>query len=271
MQGAAPSTDQIEGRRLALVVEYDGTRYSGFQLQANAPTVQGEIERAVRSLTGQATRVRAASRTDAGAHARGQIVDFLTHAPYTTETFVNSLNSYLPLDVRVRAAFETGPTFNSRKDAVSRVYRYTLLNSKYPSALRRDFSHWIASCLDVERMRRGAEHLVGKHDFSAFAGSLAEGGSAVRRVSRWDVWREKELVIIESEANGFLPHQIRRTNGVLAKIGLGRAPVDTIGEMLEGTIQESGQCPSLPAKGLCLIKVHYKDLLFSMEEDYEAG
>ena len=263
--------DRSDGkRRLALVLEYDGTRYSGFQWQTADPTIQAEVERAICRLTGEPARIRGASRTDAGAHAKGQIVDFLTQASYTPETFTNSLNWYLPLDIRVRGACDTSLDFHSRKDALSRVYRYSLLSSRRPSALLRDFSHWVSGPLDVSRMREAARYLPGTHDFSPLTVSLGPGKSAVRHVRRWDVWREGELVIIEAEANGFLPRQIRRTNGVLVQIGLGRLPIEVLRAIMDGTLKEVTRCPSLPAKGLCLMGVSYSNSVFRIENGHEA-
>ena len=257
-------------RRLALVLEYDGTRYSGFQWQTADPSIQAQVERAIYRLTGEAARVRGASRTDAGAHAKGQVVDFLTQAPYTPETFTNSLNWYLPPDIRVRGACDTSLDFNSRKNAITRAYRYSVLNSRRPSALLRDFSHWVSAPLDVSKMREAARYLLGTHDFSPLTVSLGPGKSAVRHVRRWDVWREGEMVIIEAEANGFLPRQIRRTNGVLVEIGLGRLPVEVLRAIMDGTLKGLKRCPSLPAKGLCLMSVSYLTSVFRIENGHEA-
>ena len=258
-------------RRIALILDYDGTGYKGFQWQAHAPTIQGELERAIKSLTHESTRVRGASRTDAGAHARGQVVDFLTHAPYTTETFVDALNWHLPPDIKVRGAYQVSPDFSSRKDAVGRTYLYTLLNARWPSALLRDFSHWVSSPLDIGRMKEAASYLPGTHDFSALTSSLPPGRSAVREVARWDVWRDGELVYIEACATGFLLHQIRRTNGILVDIGLGRLPVEIMREIMDGTLKELKYCPSLPARGLCLMSVHYLNFPPEVGGNYEAG
>ena len=244
-------------RRIALLVEYEGTRYKGFQWQVRLPSIQAELEAAIERLTGGTNRVRCASRTDAGAHATGQIVDFLTAALYPAETFINALNWYLPDDVRVRGCWDRPLGFNSRRDAISRVYRYTVLNCPWPTALLRNFSHWVSGGLDVNAMNHAAQDLRGTHDFSPFTAALAPGKSPVRRVCRWDVWREGDLVLIESEANAFLPHQIRRTNGVLLQIGLGRLPTGVIKRIFDGTMRELTKCPSLPAKGLCLVKVNY--------------
>jgi tRNA pseudouridine38-40 synthase len=246
-----------KSRRLAFVLEYDGTGYKGFQWQPHAPSVQGEVERAIRDFTGETTRVRGASRTDAGAHAKGQVVDFLTQAPYTTETFIRALNWHLPLDIKIRGAYDIPMSFNSRKDAVSRVYRYSLLNSPWPSPLLRGFSHRVSTPLDVDRMKEAAGHLLGVHDFSPFTNRLPPGKSAVRRVDRWDIWQEDDLVFIEAEANGFLLHQIRRTNGILAEVGVGKHSTGVIKGLIDGTLGGLKAPPSLPAKGLCLMRVNY--------------
>ena len=263
------STSHNGSRRMALVLEYDGTMYKGFQWQTNAPSIQREVERAIKDLTREPARVRAASRTDSGAHARGQVVDFLTKAPYMADTFVKALNWYLPPDIRVRGARDASPDFHSRKDAVSRVYRYTLLNTKWPSALMRGFSHWVPAPLDVTRMGEAASCLPGIHDFSALTVSPSPRTCTVRRVDRWDVWKEGELVLFEAQANGFLLHQIRRTNALLVEIGLGRLPTEVLRGVIDGTIKLK-TCPSVPAKGLCLMKVNYQNDPFG-HFGYEGG
>ena len=257
-------------KRLALVLEYDGTRYSGFQWQANAPTVQGELERAIRSLTGESVRVRGASRTDAGAHAKGQVVDFLTRSSHATETFIKALNWHLPTDIRVRGAWDAGLDFNSRKDAISRVYRYTLLNARWQSALLRTTSCWVRASLDIAKMNEAAEHLRGTHDFSALTLALPPGMSGIRRVYRWEVWREGEMVLIETEGNSFLRNQVRKTNGLLVEIGRGQLPAEIMRKVVNGAAEELDHVPSLPAKGLCLMKVNYRGLLCGSEREDET-
>ena len=209
--------------------------------------------------------MRGASRTDSGAHAKGQVVDLITRASYPVETFVNALNWYLPEDIKIRGGCETSPGFSARKDAIGRVYRYTVLNSKWPTAMLRCFSHWVAPSLDVDRMGEAASFLPGTHDFSALTVQLPPGRSPVRSMRSWEVRQEGELVIIDAEGDSFLPHQVRRTNGVLVEIGLGRAPVELLKLVTDGTQKEIEHCPSLPAKGLCLLKVKYRDTLFPVE------
>ena len=248
---------RIESRRLALLLEYDGTRYSGFQWQRGVPTIQDEVEKALGKLTGENIRIRGASRTDSGAHARGQVVDFLTAAPYTIDTFPRALNAHLPEDIRVRGVSQVGLEFDSRRCAVSRAYRYTVLNTRWPSALLRNYSHWVPGTLDLSRMREAAGHLRGTRDFSALTVPLPPERSPVRRVTRWDVREVEDRVLIEAEADGFLPHQIRRTNGVLVDVGLGKLETDITKRLTDGSLQGLRNCPSLPAKGLCLMRVVY--------------
>lgn len=262
---------QSEGiRRLALLLEYDGTKFKGFQWQANSPSIQQEVEDAIKSFSGENTRIRGASRTDSGVHARGQVVDFLSWSSHPPVTFVKALNWYLPRDIRVRGAWDISLDFHSRKDATSRIYRYTVLNSRWPSALMRDFSFWLASPLDVAKMATAAACLVGSHDFSRLTGSLPLERSPVRRVDRWDVWREGATVFMEAEANGFLPHQIRRTGGLLVEIGTGSAPVGMMKEMIHGKLNGPKAIHSLPAKGLCLMKVKYSNTVPGIEISNET-
>ena len=231
-------------------------------MQRNAPTIQGELEKAIMKLTGEKIRVRGASRTDSGAHAKGQVVDFLTHTNLAESRFIDALNWHLPVDIKVRGASVVPLGFNSRKDADSRTYKYVLLNSRWPSPLVRTFTHWVPVPLSISTMVEAAEYLVGTHDFSVFTVSLPPRRSPVRRVARWDVRQEGEFVTIEAQANGFLPHQVRKTNGALVQIGLGKTPPEVIKQAVDGTISELKRCPHLPAKGLCLEKVDYSQYPF---------
>jgi tRNA pseudouridine38-40 synthase len=261
---------RVEARRLALLLEYDGTRYNGFQWQVGVLTIQDEVERALGKFTGEDIRIRGASRTDSGAHARGQVVDFLTAAPYTIDTFPRALNANLPRDIRVRGAAQVGLEFDARRHAVSRVYLYTVLNTRGPSALLRNYSHWVPGSLDLPRMQEAADHLCGTRDFSALTAPLPPERSPVRRVTRWDVRRVEDRVLIEAEANGFLPHQIRRTNGVLVNVGLGKLETDITKRLTNGSLREMRNCPSLPAKGLCLMRVVYPEPIICDENGDET-
>jgi tRNA pseudouridine38-40 synthase len=243
--------------KMVLIMEYDGTHYHGFQLQANLPTIQEESEKALWKLTGERTRVMAASRTDAGVHAKGQVVSFRTKSPLPPQTFVNGLNYYLPKDIAVRAAHKVDDSFNVRRNALSREYRYYILNSLTRSPLRDGFSYPVAGHLDIEAMNQACQALIGEHDFASFASSIGgEIKSTVRRVYRAEMERNGDLTTFDMVANSFLPHQVRNTVGALIKIGQGKVSVDEFHRLIEA--KRPGMAgPTAPARGLCLMQINY--------------
>ncbi len=244
---------------MALLVEYDGTRYKGFQVQRDQPTVQGELETSLAKFTGEPVRIRGASRTDSGAHARGQVVDFTTAADRTIESFPHGLNFYLPEDIRVQAAYRMIPEFHSRRCAASRVYRYRISNRSWASPLERHTSFWVRDPLDVERMADAATGLIGGRDFRPLVPDHPAERSAVRSVRRWEVWRDDREVIIECEANGFLKHLVRRANSILIEVGKGKLDTKVLEGLLGGGLEQGFNLPSVPASGLCLMKVNYPE------------
>jgi len=243
--------------RMVLVVEYDGTGYHGFQLQATLPTVQGEIEKALLKLSGERIRVMAASRTDAGVHARGQVVSFRSKSQLPPQTFVNGLNYYLPGDIAVKAAYRADDSFNVRRDAVSREYKYYILNSLTPSPIREGFSYQVGGHLDIEAMNQACQALIGEHDLALFASSLGvEIKSTVRRVYRAEVETDEDMAVFNMVANSFLPHQVRNTIGTLIRVGLGKMKVDEFCSIIE--VKKPGLVgPAAPPRGLCLMQVNY--------------
>ena len=239
------------------VVEYDGARYYGFQLQASLPTIQGEIEQALWKLTGEKIRVMAASRTDTGVHAKGQVVSFRTMSSLPPQTFVSGLNYYLPEDIAVKEAYRVDDSFNVRRSAASREYNYYILNSPTRSPLRDSFCHVVGGHLDIEAMNRACQALIGTHDFTSFASSIeVREKSMVRLVHRANVKRYEELVVFNIVANSFVPHQVRNTVGALIRVGLGRMPLDEFHRILEAKKPGLAR-PSAPARGLCLMRVNY--------------
>ena len=212
------------------------------------------MEKALFRFTGQETRIRGASRTDSGAHAKGQMVDFLTGTNHPLERFAPALNYHLPNDINVLEAHWVDEEFNSRRCALSRTYQYNILNRRSPSPLRRHTYLWIREALDIEAMAEAAQLLVGIHDFRALAAGHPKDRSAVREVTRWEVERSRDSVVIECEASGFLKQQIRKANGILTEIGKGKYPASLVTDALGGVVT---QTPLLPAHGLCLISVKY--------------
>ncbi len=255
-------TVEAAQRRIALVVAYEGTQYAGFQLQADVPTIQGELEKAFHRLTGERTRVRGASRTDSGAHASGQVVDLVTASSHGTDVVVAAMSHYLPEDIRVITASDVPPDFHARRSATRRDYRYSIANRRVPSPLLRRTHHAEPVPLDLDAMQTAARSLLGIRDFRQIATAHPADQSAVRHVFRWDVKRQSDdpdVIVIDCAANGFLRHQIRRANAVLVEIGKGRLPTHAAADALAGRTQKLHNIPTLPAKGLCLRSVHYPE------------
>jgi tRNA pseudouridine38-40 synthase len=251
--------------RLVLLVEYSGSRYHGFQLQKGQPTIQGELEKALKELSGRSTRVTASSRTDSGVHAAGQVVSFKTDSSLATSVFINGLNYYLPPDIAVKSAYRVETDFNVRKNAVSREYSYRILNQPTRSPLWDGCSYLVSGNLDIEKMNRAAEALLGCHDFASFASKLGnELKNTVRRVYRAQFTKQGGIIILDMQANAFLPHQVRNTVGALIRVGLGRVTVDHFHSIMEAR-QMGLAGPAVPACGLCLMKVNYRKNL----EEYD--
>lgn len=245
--------------RLALVVEYEGTCYSGFQYQANAPSIQEELEKAIARLTGEKVRVKGAGRTDAGVHASGQVAAFDTASTHPPETFVRALNYYLPEDIAVKAAYRVKYDFDPRRKALSRTYRYTILNSPTPSPLMRRSACIVGVPLNVRRMQAGARLFVGEHDFRQFAGPLAnKSASTVRLIYEASLTSKGHALAFEVRGSAFLPHQVRRMAGALVDVGKGKLSLDNLKQMINGG-RVDAIAHSLPSQGLCLVEVAYAD------------
>ncbi|HEY48507.1 MAG TPA: tRNA pseudouridine(38-40) synthase TruA [Dehalococcoidia bacterium] len=247
-------------RRLAFIVEYDGTRYHGSQFQVGVPTVQGDIESALTKLTGERIRIILAGRTDAGVHAKGQVISFSTFSTLPGQTLVRALNFYLRPDIAVKYANEVENSFNARRDAISREYRYHILNSLTPSPLQQRYAYHVPAELDTDAMNKACRRLVGGHDYASFTGPTER--STVRDVYKADVSREAEMVFFDMVANAFLPRQMRCIAGSLIRVGLGKLTAEELEEILQA--KEPGlAAPVVPPHGLCLMKVNYPENTFS--------
>jgi tRNA pseudouridine38-40 synthase len=249
-------------RRIALLVEYEGTAFGGSQYQKNAPTVQGTLERALGSLTGEPIRVAMAGRTDAGVHARGQVAAFTTRSRHSAETVVRAANALIPESVSIRAAAEVGSGFDPRRWATSRWYRYTLhLGPQRPALERRTVWH-LAGPLDTRSMAEAARYLVSRHDFAAFTAPSEARRQVTERDCTIAQWRcSGETAAFDIEANAFLPHMVRRIVGMLVEVGRGKLPVPEFRRLVEEA--PPGEASrTAPPRGLCLMKVRYESGLF---------
>jgi tRNA pseudouridine38-40 synthase len=245
-------------RRIAVLLEYDGTGFAGSQLQTNARTVQGVLEAAVQKTTGEVTRVAFAGRTDAGVHAEGQVASFLTESMMDCETMQRALNAWLPEDVAVRAVADVDASFDPRRTAIRRRYRYEIDNRPVRPALGRQRAWHVSPRLDEAAMAGGAGAVVGHRDFAAFASRLEEeGASTVRDLQRFDVTRHGDAITCTLEANAFLPHQVRRMVGALVELGKGRLTMADYVALLDAAPGNAG--PAAPPHGLYLECVEYGD------------
>jgi tRNA pseudouridine38-40 synthase len=209
-------------------------------------------------LTGEKTRIKMASRTDAGVHARGQVAAFDTAATIPLKSFVDGLNHFLPDDIAVKEACRAADGFDVRRRAVSREYRYDILNSPARSPLRRKFACRVDGVLDVAAMDRASRALVGRHDFASFVASeeTARHRRTVRDVYQASVTRDGDMVTFTMVASSFLPHQVRNTAGSLIKVGQGRMTVDEFSNMVAAAAPGLAG-PTAPAAGLYLTRVNY--------------
>jgi len=242
--------------KFILLIEYDGTQYYGFQWQVGLPTIQSELEQAIRQFCGQSSRVMAASRTDAGVHAQGQVVSFWAKSTLDTMTLVRALNYYLPGDIAVKVAYRASDDFNVRRDALSREYRYYILNSNTRSPFHRTFALFMPKMLDIQAMNEACQFIQGEHDFASFASSLDGNKSTLRNVYEAGIEKKGDFTVFRIVASSFLPHQVRSTVGLLIRLGLGKIGIADFRDIMEArSLGLAG--PLSPACGLCLNKVNY--------------
>ncbi len=244
--------------RIALGIEYDGSRFHGWQSQRGVRTVQQVLEHALSKVADQPVRVHCAGRTDTGVHASGQVVHFDTGAVREPRAWVLGGNVNLPDDVAVTWAREVPAEFHARYRAIERSYRYVILNRQARPALQHGQVTWEYRPLQVEPMQEAARHLLGEHDFSAFRAKECQARHAVREVKRLEVRRRGDYVILEVTANAFLMHMVRNFAGVLMAIGMGKAPPAWAREVLEGRDRTLGGVTA-PAHGLTLVRVRYPE------------
>ena len=252
-------------RKIALLIEYDGTKFYGFQYQPHYPTIQGEIKNAITGLNLSLGRIEGAGRTDTGVHALGQVVSFDTNSSLDIEDIESGINHFLPTDIAVQKAYEVSVKFSPRRDAISRRYRYTFLTRSTRSPLSERYAFRIAKPVDIEKMTKALFVLKGTHDFVNLCGKYE--GSTIRNLIDVSLNIDEEKFYIDLEANAFLPHQVRRIAGLLYQVGLNKFEIKDIVKILnrEEDNYIRPNIPTLPACGLVLLKVKYKDMF---EYDY---
>jgi tRNA pseudouridine38-40 synthase len=255
--GAPAARGQAVLRTFGLIVEYDGTAFRGSQLQADARTVQGELERAVERVTGGSARIRLASRTDTGVHATGQVATFAAATRLGAETIRRALNHHLPADIKVRCAQLVPDRFDPRRAALAREYVYTINDGPTPPAIRRHLETHVTATLDAVAMDTAAQSLIGAHDFAAFAGAAAPKlAPTIRRVDAASVTREGALVRFTVRGNAFLHQQVRRIAAALVEVGRGNLGPDRFAQLVNGG-RKGDATWLIGPQGLCLTRVIY--------------
>ncbi|MDN5346980.1 MAG: tRNA pseudouridine38-40 synthase [Clostridia bacterium] len=243
---------------LKVILAYEGTNYCGWQAQPDehGPSVQGTVEKALKKLTGEEIRVTAAGRTDAGVHARGQVISFATGSKIPLERWPLALNAVLPPDIAALRAEEVGPEFHARYSAHSKTYRYTILNSPLRDVFWRRFSWHIRQPLNIEVMEEALAYLKGQHDFRAFCAAGSPVKNFVRTIKDARLRKEGCLINLDIKADGFLYHMARIIAGTLVEVGQGRLKAEAIPEILAS--RDRGRAgPTAPPHGLCLMEVEY--------------
>ncbi|GAX89291.1 tRNA pseudouridine(38-40) synthase TruA [Effusibacillus lacus] len=243
-------------RNIKLTIAYDGTDFHGFQAQPQLRTVQGTLEDALERLTGARIQVNGSGRTDAGVHAWGQIVNFHTDSRIPLEKWPIAMNVNLPNDVIVRQAEEVPPAFHARFDATGKVYRYQMDLGTYPDVFARRYAWHVPYRLNLSRMQKAAEHLVGSHDFTSFCNAATPVDDKVREIHGISFETRAHLLQITVTGSGFLWNMVRIMAGTLADVGRGRIEPEEIPEILAAKDRTKAGVTA-PAHGLTLFEVIY--------------
>jgi tRNA pseudouridine38-40 synthase len=243
-------------KRLKCTVAYDGTDYSGFQVQPDQVTVQGEIEAALNRITGESIQITGSGRTDAGVHARGQVIHFDTSSQIPLDKWRFVLDNQLPDAIVVRSVEEAAPDFHARFDVKQKEYRYCIDNAPVPDVFCHRYADHIRFPLDVEQMRLAAGHLIGEHDFTSFCSAKTFVEDKVRRLFDLRVEREGERIWVICRGNGFLYNMVRIIVGTLVEVGQGKRHPDELPGILAARDREAAG-KTAPAKGLTMWEVLY--------------
>ena len=246
-------------RNIKLTIEYDGKEFNGWQKQPNKLNIQGNIERAIETITGEQVDLNASGRTDAGVHAIAQVANFKTNSTLPIEKWPLALNANLKKSIRIKDAKEVDLRFHSRLTCKKKTYRYVINNSKYGTAIYRNLETHIPYKLDVNKMQNAAKYFEGEHDFKAFKASGTSSKSSVRTIySAKVIDAGNEKIYIELTGNGFLYNMVRIISGTLVDVGCGKIKPEEIKNIIESKNRNlAGK--TLPPQGLYLVNVEYEN------------
>ena len=243
-------------RNLRLDICYDGTKYKGWQrLAGTENTIQSKLENTLSRLLGEPIEVSGSGRTDAGTHAKGQVVSFHCNSTMPCDEILSGLRMYLPEDIGVYSCKNASERFHARLNAKTKTYRYRVWNSDLPCVFDRKYVYIDRRAFSIEDMQRAAECFLGTHDFSAFCGNKKMKKSTIRAIHSFTVKNIGDEIVFEVCGNGFLQHMVRIMVGTLLEIGCGERAIDSIDELFGQERALAG--PAVPAQGLCLMEVTY--------------
>lgn len=245
-------------KRIKLTVAYDGTNYCGWQTQENGITVEEVLNRELSRLLKEDIHVIGASRTDSGVHSLGNVAVFDTETRIPPEKIVYAINQRLPLDIRVQESYEVSPDFHPRHCNSVKTYEYRIWNDKFLNPVMRLYTSFCYYPIDIDKIRRAAQYLLGEHDFKSFCSAGSQVKSTVRTIYSIDVEKSGSLVTIRVKGNGFLYNMVRIIAGSLIKVGTGLLPEESINEMLMACDRQAAG-PKAEACGLMMIGLEYID------------
>ncbi len=247
-------------QRIALGVEYIGTAYSGWQSQHfdQLPTIQDQVEKAIAKVANHPVQVICAGRTDAGVHAKGQVVHFETSAQRAEHNWILGINSNLPPDISVHWAKQMPEDFHARFSAIARQYQYCIYNHPFRSALYYRRATWIYLPLDIHQMQKATQYFIGEHDFTSFRAQYCQAKSPTRTIESMNIEQHDDLIILTIKANAFLHHMVRNIVGVLLPIGRGEKNPEWVEDVINAHDRKAAGVTA-PADGLYLKRVFYPD------------
>jgi tRNA pseudouridine38-40 synthase len=248
-----------------LILEYDGSRYAGWQRQPDQPTVQEAVESALFQLTQETVSVIGAGRTDSGVHALGQAASFRIQRQWTPREWVRGLNARLPEDIAVRSAAIASNDFHARYSARGKLYEYRILNRGERPALDRAFLWHVHKPLDAAAMKHAATHLIGSHDFSSFEGTLTENEDPFCHLRQLSLRKRGDIITIQAYADRFLKHMVRAIVGTLVEVGHGKRAPETLATVLAAK-DRTAAGRTAPPQGLFLLRVDYDDAGIASDE-----
>ena len=244
-------------KNIAVIIQYDGTRYSGWQKQGNTNnTIQSKLESILSQLSSSEIEIHGSGRTDAGVHAFAQTANFKIDTDQSPEELMGCINTLLPNDIAVTAAREVSPRFHSRLNAVKKTYRYRILTGNIPNVFSEKYTFHHKDPLNVGEMKKCISHLIGTHDFKSFTDNKKGNKSTVRTIESIDIIESGNEITIDLTGNGFLYHMARIIAGTLIEAGEGRTSSENISDIFKSHSRDAAG-PLAPAKGLMLMKVYY--------------